>query len=60
MLFFPSLRDQLEVVLGLLLGQVSIHPLLQHAVTALHRLGLDIEPTRDNVGRPPGTFNRTR
>jgi hypothetical protein len=41
------------------------HPLLKHEqaarsfiVRSLHRLGLDIEPTRDTVGRPPGTFNR--
>jgi hypothetical protein len=43
------------------------HPLLKHelaarsfVVRALHRLGLDIEPPRDRVGRPPGTFNRAR
>jgi hypothetical protein len=43
------------------------HPLLKHELAArsfivrsLHRLGLDIEPTRDSVGRPPGTFSRTR
>jgi Phage terminase, small subunit len=39
------------------------HPLLKHELQArsfivrsLHRLGLDIEPTRNVVGRPPGTF----
>jgi len=43
---------------------VKDHPLLKHElaarafiVRALHRLGFDIEPTRDTVGRPPG-FNR--
>jgi hypothetical protein len=43
------------------------HPLLKlelasrsFVVRGLHRLGLDIEPTRDAVGRPPGTFNRKR
>jgi hypothetical protein len=40
------------------------HPLLKHELSArsfvvrsLHRLGLDIEPTRDGSGRPPGSFN---
>jgi hypothetical protein len=43
------------------------HPLLKHELAArsfvvrsLHRLGLDIEPTRDGPGRPPGTFNPTK
>lgn len=43
------------------------HPLLKielssrsFVVRSLHRLGLDIEPTRDTAGRPPGSFNRTR
>ena len=37
------------------------HPLLKHQlatrsfiVRSLHRLGLDVEPTRNEVGRPPG------
>lgn len=37
------------------------HPLLKHQlatrsliIRSLHRLGLDIEPTRSTVGRPPG------
>ena len=37
------------------------HPLLKHELAArsfivrsLHRLGLDVEPTRTSVGRPPG------
>jgi hypothetical protein len=41
------------------------HPLLKHELAArsficraLHRLGFDIEPTRDTVGRPPGVFPR--
>jgi hypothetical protein len=41
------------------------HPLLKHElaarsfiVRALHRLGFDIEPPRDVVGRPPGVFPR--
>jgi hypothetical protein len=45
--------------------KTGMHPLLKHElatrafiVRALHRLGLDIEPTRNVVGRPPGTFNR--
>jgi hypothetical protein len=43
------------------------HPLIKHELAArsfivrsLHRLGLDIEPTRDSVGRPSGTHNQTR
>lgn len=43
------------------------HPLVKHELAArsfvvrsLHRLGLDIEPTRNVVGRPPGTYNRVR
>ena len=39
-------------------------PLLKHELSArsfivrsLHRLGLDIEPTHDGPGRPPGSFN---
>jgi hypothetical protein len=39
------------------------HPLLRHEAAArsfivrsLHRLGLDIEPTRNAPGRPPGSF----
>ena len=44
------------------------HPLLKHQlatrsfiVRSLHRLGLDIEPTRSVVGRPPGVFkNKVR
>ena len=43
------------------------HPLLKlelasrsFVVRSLHRLGLDIEPTRDGPGRPPGTFNPTK
>jgi hypothetical protein len=42
------------------------HPLLKHELAArsfvvrsLHRLGLDIEPTRARVGRPPGTYIAT-
>jgi hypothetical protein len=42
---------------------VRDHPLLKHelatrsfVVRALHRLGLDIEPTRTVAGRPPGTY----
>jgi hypothetical protein len=45
---------------------VREHPLLrteQNAraflVRSLHRLGFDVEPPRDGVGRPPG-FNRGR
>jgi hypothetical protein len=43
------------------------HPLVKHELAArsfvvrtLHKLGLDIEPTRSTVGRPPGTYVRTR
>lgn len=43
------------------------HPLLKHQlatrsfiVRSLHRLGLDIEPTRNTVGRPPGVFKKVR
>jgi hypothetical protein len=43
------------------------HPLLKHELAArsfivrsLHRLGLDIEPTRSSVGRPPGTYMKAR
>jgi hypothetical protein len=43
------------------------HPLLRHELAArsfvvrsLHRLGLDIEPTRGTVGRPPGSFSTPR
>lgn len=43
------------------------HPLLKHRlatqsfiVRSLHRLGLDIEPSRATVGRPPGTFKKVR
>ena len=39
------------------------HPLLRHELAAqslivrsLHRLGLDIEPTRSSVGRPTGSY----
>jgi hypothetical protein len=46
---------------------IKDHPLLRHELAArsfvvrsLHRLGLDIEPTRGTVGRPPGTFNHPR
>ena len=42
-------------------GGFKDHPLLRHELAArsfvlrsLHRLGLDIEPTRTIVGRPPG------
>ncbi len=48
-------------------GGLRDHPLLKHELAArsfivrsLHRLGLDIEPTRSVVGRPAGTFNRTK
>ncbi len=41
------------------------HPLVRHELSArsfvvrgLQRLGLDIEPSRNQVGRPPGTFSR--
>ena len=41
------------------------HPLLKHQLAArsfivrsLHRLNLDIEPTRSVVGRPPGAFRK--
>ena len=47
--------------------QLKDHPLLKHELAArsfvvrsLHRLGLDVEPTRNTVGRPLGTFPRTR
>ncbi len=43
------------------------HPLLKielasrsFVVRSLHRLGLDIEPTRAGPGRPPGIFNHKR
>ena len=43
------------------------HPLLKlelasraFVVRSLHRLGLDIEPTRNGPGRPSGTHNPTR
>jgi hypothetical protein len=43
------------------------HPLIRHELAArsfivrsLHRLGLNVEPTRGAVGRPAGTFNPTR
>jgi hypothetical protein len=45
-------------------GGLKDHPLLRHELAtrafitrALHRLNLDVEPTRDTVGRPPG-FHR--
>ena len=48
-------------------GGLKEHPLLKvqlaarsFIVRSLHRLGLDVEPTRDAVGRPSGTFNPTR
>lgn len=48
-------------------GGLKEHPLLKvqlaarsFIVRSLHRLGLDVEPTRDVVGRPSGTFNPTR
>jgi hypothetical protein len=44
---------------------IKDHPLLRHElmtrsyiVKSLRALGFDIEPPRDTVGRPPGTFNR--
>lgn len=43
------------------------HPLVRHELAArsfivrsLAKLGLDISPPRSTVGRPSGTFNRTR
>lgn len=43
-------------------GQVKDHPALKHELAAcsfvvrtLHRLGLDSEPVRTSVGRPPGS-----
>jgi hypothetical protein len=48
-------------------GGVRDHPLLKHELAArsfvtraLHRLNLDVEPTRDGPGRPPGIFPRGR
>ncbi|MDA9521478.1 hypothetical protein XI06_14235 [Bradyrhizobium sp. CCBAU 11434] len=42
------------------------HPLLKHRlatqsfiVRSLHRLGLDIEPTRNTVGRPPSNQRKS-
>jgi hypothetical protein len=42
-------------------GVLRDHPLLKielatrsYITRALHRLNLDVEPTRDTVGRPPG------
>jgi hypothetical protein len=43
------------------------HPLLKHQlatrsfiVRSLHRLGLDIEPTRNAPGRPPGACTKVK
>jgi hypothetical protein len=48
-------------------GGLRDHPLLKlelasrsFVVKSLHKLGLDIEPSRATTGRPPGTFNPTR
>lgn len=48
-------------------GGMRDHPLLKHELAArsfvlrsLHRLGLDIEPTRQQIGRPPGPPRTTR
>ncbi len=44
-------------------GGIRDHPLLKHQLAAqsfivrsLHRLGLDIEPTRSTVGRPTSAY----
>jgi hypothetical protein len=46
-------------------GSVREHPLLKHrlatqsfVVRSLHRLGLDIEPARHEIGRPAGPYRR--